>query len=228
MKNKINMFLLLFVLTIGLTGCNDIIKNNNVSQSVCEEAMYQLDTYNDILDMHYEAIIAECENGNYFGNNMSTMYMNHYKNKPLENIGYATIDISDDNVPELLIGEVESEDRKDWIIYDLYTFIDDKPHHIFSSSNNNRFSLSVDQYDNYIIEEEKINSATSVEWHYYTFSGFDLDVFDGIVFDSIKEDENIWRKIINNEIISEQEANRIIANYELNRILPKYIPFSKY
>jgi hypothetical protein len=57
---------------------------------------------------------------------------------PLENVGYAYVDITHDGVDELLLGEITGTDEPS-VLYDVYTALDGKPVHVVSGSARDRY-----------------------------------------------------------------------------------------
>ena len=92
--------------------------------------------YKDVLDMYYYKI----KNQNWTDNDdVSIAYLYNENYKELGNTGYAFIDIDGNGVPELLIGDKDSENNG-WIL-DLYTGIDNQIVHLGTTWE--RFGISL-------------------------------------------------------------------------------------
>lgn len=99
--------------------------------------------YDNILKKHINAIqeywsVTKLEN-----EKMSPLYNTLAQNNSIKQLlnttGYAYYDINGDGIDELLIGETTGNLNS--IIYDIYTMVNRKPHHVVSSGHRNKFFI---------------------------------------------------------------------------------------
>lgn len=93
--------------------------------------------YKDVLDMYYYKI----KNQNWTENdNVSILLSGNYLDyKSLSSVGYALLDIDGNGIPELLIGDNDSQ--SDGVIIDLYTYVDDKV--VYLDTTYERFGINL-------------------------------------------------------------------------------------
>ena len=116
--------------------------------------------YKDVLDMYYYKI----KNQNWTENdNVSILLSGNYSDyKSLSSVGYALLDIDGNGIPELLIGDNDSQ--SDGVIIDLYTYVDDKV--VYLDTTYERFGINLSKngkiyrygsggaYNNFEIDEK--------------------------------------------------------------------------
>ena len=142
--------------------------------------------YKDILDMYYYKI----KNQNWTENdNVSILLSGNYSDyKSLSSVGYALLDIDGNGIPELLIGDNDSQ--SDGVIIDLYTYVDDKV--VYLDTTYERFGINLSKngkiyrygsggaYNNFE-EECKIDEKNKV-----------LVPIESIVFDGYYNPNSPW------------------------------------
>ena len=127
-----------------LYDIGDVININgeNGSKYFKNQGMKGQDLYKDILEKHIAAINEKWDSAKLEAQNMSYMY-NIIPQK--DKIGYAYYDVNVDGIDELLIGEIAQGTWKG-VIYDIYTMVDRKPHHVISGGARNRFFVCDDAF----------------------------------------------------------------------------------
>lgn len=129
---------------------------NNVSSSTNPSDMYR-----NVLKTYYKEICTKWPIGEIDRDDLDVSYMfsAYHSDCTLSEIGYALIDLNGDNIPELLVSPV-AEAMRDGMIYDLYSIVNNKVVHLFSSGERDRY---------YLAEGNTINN----EWSWgAAFSGF--------------------------------------------------------
>ena len=142
--------------------------------------------YKDVLDMYYYKI----KNQNWTENdNVSILLSGNYSDyKSLSSVGYSLLDIDGNGIPELLIGDNDSQ--SDGVIIDLYTYVDDKV--VYLDTTYERFGINLSKngkiyrygsggaYNNFE-EECKIDEKNKV-----------LVSIESIVFDGYYNPNSPW------------------------------------
>ncbi len=105
----------------------------------------------------------------------------------LDDIGYDYIDIDNNGIDELLIGEAPYEGYVG-MIFDMYTLIDNKPQLVLSSGERDRYYLC----DDNIISNEASNSATNSIWGYYEYLNGSLHLKEAVIYDSNVNSSSPW------------------------------------
>lgn len=70
---------------------------------------------------------------------------NYSDYKSLSSVGYALLDIDGNGIPELLIGDNDSQ--SDGVIIDLYTYVDDKV--VYLDTTYERFGINLSKTERY-------------------------------------------------------------------------------
>ncbi len=191
--------------------------------------------YKDVLDMYYYKI----KNQNWTENdNVSILLSGNYSDyKSLSSVGYALLDIDGNGIPELLIGDNDSQ--SDGVIIDLYTYVDDKV--VYLDTTYERFGINLSKngkiyrygsggaYNNFE-EECKIDEKNKV-----------LVPIESIVFDGYYNPNSPWYYATGNyytdsydydldkmKNISEEEAMNKRKEFENNIIGYSITLFSDY
>ena len=191
--------------------------------------------YKDVLDMYYYKI----KNQNWTENdNVSILLSGNYSDyKSLSSVGYALLDIDGNGIPELLIGDNDSQ--SDGVIIDLYTYVDDKV--VYLDTTYERFGINLSKngkiyrygsggaYNNFE-EECKIDEKNKV-----------LVPIESIVFDGYYNPDSPWYYATGNyytdsydydldkmKNISEEEAMNKRKEFENNIIGYSITLFSDY
>lgn len=189
--------------------------------------------YKDILDMYYYKI----KNQNWTDNDdVSIAYLYNENYKELGNTGYAFIDIDGNGVPELLIGDKDSEN--DGRILDLYTCIDNQIVHLGTTWE--RFGISLSKNGRIYQYGSGGARLTSQEECVIDVKNKALSVVDAVIYDEDDAQSTPWfhateeygtdsgfdlSKMKN---ISEEEGMKKWEEYNNNIIGYSINPFSEY
>ena len=189
--------------------------------------------YKDVLDMYYYKI----KNQNWTDNDdVSIAYLYNENYKELGNTGYAFIDIDGNGVPELLIGDKDSENYG-WIL-DLYTCIDNQIVHLGTTWE--RFGISISKNGRIYQYGSGGARLTSQEECVIDVKNKALSVVDAVIYDEDDAQGTPWfhateeygtdsgfdlSKMKN---ISEEEGMKKWEEYNNNIIGYSITPFSEY
>ena len=189
--------------------------------------------YKDVLDMYYYKI----KNQNWTDNDdVSIAYLYNENYKELGNTGYAFIDIDGNGVPELLIGDKDSENYG-WIL-DLYTCIDNQIVHLGTTGE--RFGISLSKNGRIYQYGSGGARLTSQEECVIDVKNKALSVVDAVIYDEDDAQSTPWfhateeygtdsgfdlSKMKN---ISEEEGMKKWEEYNNNIIGYSITPFSEY
>lgn len=177
---------------------------------------------------HYDAYLDE-EGNSLFSSEVTKLYDGKL-DQAYQNIGYLIRDINGDGVEELLFGERDVHPGGEWdgIIYDLYTFVDNRPVHVFQGWNRKRYFLT--EEGKFMMEGS--SSASEMVCEFYDYNGRELvfiEKIDSIVTpsgeqvhtytqvegSSDKAGEGSWE-------ISEKERKQIMDGYPV--LHPEFLP----
>lgn len=152
---------------------------NSVYPAITEEMLVETITpepeeiYADVLDMFYHNIQTGWAEYNempsLYGDEFCYMFPMSFSDPSyIDNIGYSFIDLNGDSIDELLIG-MDSEDEQQYgdiyqnVIYDLYTYMDDRVIHLATSGERFTYQLCV---DNTIYYFGSSGAASNAYYHY--------------------------------------------------------------
>lgn len=98
------------------------------------------EAYAIVIGEYYSAAEEQWDSAELMDAELNYMVAECYLDNPLENIGYAIVDLNNDGTEELLIGSRIEDDFFGKMIFDLYT-LDDRGVHrlVFDSSERNRY-----------------------------------------------------------------------------------------
>ena len=142
-------------------------------------------------------------------------------NAALNDIGYMLQDISGDNIPELIIGKLESPNDDPYlkgIIYDMFTLQNGSPKRVLASSARVRFRLCSDN----LILNDGSGGASSQSTVLYRFNGTEKEFVKAVMmaqpyyYEVTTEREGIYQPAEGDTMLSESEYseknNEMFAN----------------
>ena len=169
-KALYNEIVLAYTMLVELTNTkyydSDIILKDNIEDlnsvhpAITEEMLVETITpepeeiYADVLDMFYHNIqtgwVEYNEMPSLYGDEFCYLFPMYYSDPSyINNIGYSFIDLNGDGIDELLIG-MDSEEEQQYgdtyqnLIYDLYTYMDDRIIHLATSGERCTYQLCED------------------------------------------------------------------------------------
>ena len=192
-------------------------------------------TYEEILDMqYYQLENAVVYSDFYTTNPVSAMATYAYskdgldKEKALEYSGYGFVDLNDDGVNELVIGNISDDENLEKVIFSVYSVNHNVPYFVVGSDEYTRYYLC---RNNTISSEYSSKSHDEMTTYKLSKDGLKAEVSESIK--SSKDDNgNVsWKHISipdsENEI-TKDNAQKLITEYKTQRIQAELTPFSNY
>ena len=102
--------------------------------------------YSRQIARYYTAISQQWDEGAYWDHEMSALAAYYYEGTPLENIGFAFMDLDGNGIQELLIGAILASDR-DPLVFEIWTVRNGEPAILAQSGSHNRYYLQYAQED---------------------------------------------------------------------------------
>lgn len=196
---------------------------------------YYNDCFSAVLDNYYTALSKQWDEGQLYSEEMSVLISYCYEENPLENVGYAYVDVNNDGSWELLIGAIAGDEFVDKVIFDLYALEDDVPVQVFCSQERDRYYLCEEETGGYEIANAGSSGAALSAWHYYILNGQEMQVVQAIIYDGMTDPENPWYMAYdedwdttNDTHVDEKMAEDIIESYENQYTQPDYMSFAYY
>ena len=217
----------------------ETLKPEESTESAAEEVVETVDNnidnvYEKQMKLFYRALSEKWDISQCFDNDISSLVANHREGDALENVGYALKDLDRDGKDELLIGAL-NRDFDGGMLYDIYTEKDGEVVHVLSGHERNRYYLQWLEEGIYMIANEASNSAYSCAWYYYTLSGGELELIQGVVFDGSVDENNPWYltydtdwDVSNDTHDTDGVAESLVEVYTKQYATLEYTPFSEY
>ena len=184
--------------------------------------------YTEILDKYITAVSEKWSPGQFEEGEMSGELGVIAANAedPIENIGFAYMDINGDGIDELLIGNMP-EKAFDGMLYDIYTMVDREPAHVISSYLRDRY-YACEGFD---VCNEYSAGAGETGTVLYVLIPNSTELFMQIAYkcDEYENEESPWFKAYNDgewEAVSEEEYNDALKQINEDKLIPEYTPFS--
>lgn len=196
-------------------------EENTIQDSAKELVTFDVpDAYQEVLNKYQTMIIDQWDTNKAFDEGLSAMVPELVQMGSGNEVGYVLYDLDLDGQPELLIGEMDTEQPANRIVFDAYTEKDGKAVQLFESESRNRYYVVEDEAGAIMIANEASNGAYSSGWIYYLYTDGELKVMQAIMFDASSDEENPWFMgydddwdSSNDEPISESDAQAIIDSY---------------
>lgn len=197
-----------------------------------------LDAYAEVLDCYYYELKSQKTYDDFWINvPFNTMATYAYskdgydKSGSLDYTGYGFIDLNEDGINELVIGNLSDDEKLDKMIYLISTIHNNVPYGVLTSSETTNYYLCKDNKIGY--EAHGVDYKWSNTYSLYEFAkdGLSTDFVEGI--DSYKgdNDEVLWKSEDadgNETDISEEEAGKAKEKYLTERIQAELTSFSDY
>ncbi|MBO4336486.1 MAG: hypothetical protein J5842_00240, partial [Lachnospiraceae bacterium] len=138
---------------------------------------------------------------------------------------YAYLDVNNDGIDELLIGEIAEGDLKG-TVYDIYTMVDRKPVHVLSGSGRDRYYAL--EYG--MLLNERSGGADDSEWLSFDIEPNTTNILPqlGVKMDGYEDKDNPWFVSYGDdewESISEEEFEDYKSRFEYVRF--DFTPLAK-
>ncbi len=224
------------------TSANSTDKNSTAAKANSENSTAgasaspeDLNTYASILDVFYYKLEQQVTYEEFYittpFNSMATYAYSvdgYDKSGALDYTGFGFMDLNDDGVNELLIGNISDDKNLDKMIYTICTIHNNVPHSTVTSSDYQRFYLCEDNTIGF--DEPDTYSFTQAGLRKLSADGKNTDLIEAVESTS-ENDQTIWKQTDANEnttVLSESKAKSALAEYRSKRVQADLIPFSKY
>lgn len=182
------------------------------------------DQYQVIVDKYRTMIQEQWDYGKIYNEELSTMIPMFYDQNAASMVGFTLYDINGDGTQELLIGETDTDEPVNRLIFDAYTMKNGKAEQIFTSHERNLYYLINDEAGVMLIGNEGSNGAANSGWFYYYLDHDGrLVIVQGILYDAMDSPDQPWFEtndedwdISNDTPIDEETAQNLIDSYAEN------------
>ncbi|HCM92956.1 MAG TPA: hypothetical protein DIS78_10375 [Lachnospiraceae bacterium] len=188
------------------------------------------DLYGDVIEKFKTAMEEKWDSNKLEEEDMSPEYNAvtvAYGGDAISKVGYAYMDLNNDGVEELMVGEIADGDLKG-TIYDIYTIVDRKPAHVVSGSARDRYYAL--EYG--MICNEYSGGADLTGWQTYDIEPNTVNLLPqlGVKEDGYEDKDNPW---FVNYGLSDEEWEKIDEDQfdeyksRLTYVRPDFTPLSK-
>ncbi len=193
--------------------------------------------YTSLLETYWTALAETWAPVQLAAKDLSELCLFASEGNGLANVGYAIQDVTGEGVEELIIGSLSPNTDK--VIFDLYTVIDGQIVHLCSSTERNRYYLSLleDTGTACSLINRGSSGAGNSEWASFMIGVVnpgELTVDQAIKYDVEADAENPWfigywdgEQVVYSPA-EEQMARAIMDAAESHYYLPELTPFEKY
>ena len=204
------------------------------TESVQEETSNdQVDAapYAKQLERYYTAITQRWDENAYQEQEMSALVAHCYEDNPLDNIGYALVDLDGDECEELIIGSTQ-----DSLAFEIWSLKDEQPELIAQSGSCSRYYLQYSEEDGlWSVAWETENSAANHAVYYLQLADGKFTVSQGVVFNAVVNGNAPWfmtydldEDVSNDMSIDKDTAMAIVTAGKNLYAIAEYIPYSRY
>ena len=191
--------------------------------------------YAQQIKRYYTAVSEQWNEGTYLEQEMSPMAAFYYEGNPLDNVGYALMDLDADGTEELFIGAILNAEQ-DPLVFEIWTMKDGEPVMLAQSGSRNRYYLQYAEEDElWSVAYEAENGAANHAVYYLQLLEGEFVVNQGIVFDALANESEPWFMaydldwdVSNDMPIDEDTANAIMEAGRNNYTAQEYSAFSLY
>ena len=248
--NRFLMFTAAFALTLALiTGCSKSQTVPTVTESIVESTTISATetipaetegnvitaVYSRQIERYYTAISQQWDEGTYWDHEMSSLAACYYEGTPLENVGFAFMDLDGNGIQELLIGAILEADR-DPLVFEIWTVRNSEPVMLAQSGSHNRYYLQYSEEDAlWSVAYEAENGAANHAVYYLQLIDGEFQVIQGVIFDAFANETAPWFMaydldwdISNDTPIDEDTATAVMAAERNSYVPQEYFPYSQY
>lgn len=191
--------------------------------------------YSRQIERYYTAISQQWDEGAYWDHQMSALAAHYYEGTPLENVGFAFMDLDGNGIQELLIGAILGSDR-DPLVFEIWTVRNGEPAMLAQSGSHNRYYLQYAQEDGlWSVAYEAENGAANHAVYYLQLTDGEFQVIQGIVFDAIASENDPWFMaydldwdVSNDTPIDADTADAVMTAGRILYAAQDYIPYSQF
>lgn len=193
----------------------------------------QVDGYNSVLDQYVQALAEKWDEETLTQAGLSPLCASY--DNPLEQIGYALLDVNGDGQRELFIGAVANDGDMGKMIFALYTMANGAPVRVFASQERSACYLCADEAGVYQLENQTFIGTNRTDWYYSLLDGDSLTMVQGIACDADADPERAWFSIDSAEQalsdatpMDASTAQGIVDSYNRQHTKPDYTPLVEY
>lgn len=193
------------------------------------------EAYAQVVGRYYTALTEQWTEDKYFENDMSALAAYYYDGNPLENVGFAYLDLDNNGQNELIIGAIANADQ-DPSVFEIWTITDGEPVMLVQGGARSRYVMQFPEEDNawYVVNEASNSAASHATYCLMLVEG-KLEVTQGILFDATADEQNPWFMtydldwdVSNDEPIDEELANAILDSNRMYYTALEYIPYTNF
>ena len=201
-----------------------------------DASSYYIDVvYPQQIDRYYTAISQQWDENAYFDHEMSPLAASYYEGNPLDNVGFAVMDLDGDGIWELIIGAIQNAEQEP-LVFEIWILKNDEPVMLAQSSACDRYYLQHSEEDDLwsvAYEAEKGDANRAV--YYLQMLDGKFEVTQGIVFDAVANAQAPWFMsydldwdVSNDMPIDEDTANAVMNAGRNIYAAVEYFPYSQY
>ena len=201
-----------------------------------DASSYHIDVlYAQQIERYYTAISQQWDENAYLDHDMSPLAAYYYEGNPLDNVGFAFMDLDADGIWEMIIGAIQNAEQ-DPLVFEIWTLKNDEPVMLAQSGSHNRYYLQYAEEDDlWTVAYEAENGAANRAVYYLYLSEGEFNVIQGIIFDAVADEKSPWFMaydldwdVSNDMPIDEETANAIMNAERNNYTTTEYFPYSFY
>ena len=201
-----------------------------------DASSYYIDVvYGEQIARYHTALVEKWDEDKYIENGMSEVPAAYYEGNPLDNVGFAFVDLNNDGHWELVIGAIQDAEEYP-AVFEIWTLLDGEPVMVAQASAKCQLMLQYVEEDNvWYVANEEVISVTCHGTYYLMLNDGMLEVMQGIVFDSGADEKNPWFMtydmdwdVSNDEPIDEDMAYAIMDSHSRHYTALEYFPYIFY
>ena len=158
-----------------------------------DASSYYIDVvYAEQIARYYTALSERWHEDKYIENGMSEVMAAYYEGNPLENVGFAFVDLDNDGHWELVIGAVTDEQEAP-VVFEIWTLVDDKLVMLVQTSARSQYLLQYVEEDSmwYIANENSSQDSCDATYFLMLNEG-KMDVMQGVIYNPKADAQNPW------------------------------------
>lgn len=191
--------------------------------------------YAQQIERYYTAVSQQWDESAYWDHEMCSLAAYYYEGTPLDNVGFAFLNLDGDGIWELVIGAIQNAER-DPLVFEIWTLKDDVPVMLAQSGSHNRYYLQYDEaHDLWTVAYEAENGAANRAMYELQLQDGKFQVTQGVVFDAIANENAPWFQtrdldwdVSNDTPIDEATANAVMQAGWERYTATEYFPYSLY
>ena len=194
---------------------------------------YIQSVYPQQIQRYYNAISQQWDDMTCLDNGISALVARYYDGTPLDNVGFAFMDLDGDGIWELIIGAILNAER-DPLVFEIWGLKDSEPVMLAQSGSHNRYYLQCAD-DMWTVGYEAENGAANRAVYSLKLVNGEFQVVEGVVFDALANEENPWFQTTdldmdgsNDTPITEDAATALMSAVRSTYTATEYFPYNLY